>query len=675
MSGNVNEHYEGDETCSGRIWDVSFVTEQSGRSLFDTDLASDFTIAKMSGCDITNEISKPSETADNQLLEDCDGIIVRANWTENLQTKNDGTVQSRDSITNRRLSDEMSVRRSSSSYGLVLVQRTSREKWSRKIDFLLSVVGFAVDLGNVWRFPYICYKNGGGAFLIPYLLMIMLGGVPLFYLELALGQYHRNGCISIWRRICPILKGLGYAICLMALYVSSYYNTVIAWAVFYLYSSFTSELPWSHCGHEWNDNTTCVDKIDAAAHNQSWSNTSQSPSQQFFERHVLELHKSTGLDDLGAPKMEIVFCLLIVYVIVYFSLWKGVKSSGKVVWFTATFPYVVLLILLVRGATLPGASKGIEFYLKPNWETLADPVVWLQAATQVFFSLGPGFGTLLALSSYNDFHNNCYRDALITSTINCLTSFLAGFVVFSVLGYMAHLLNKEDISDVTTPGVGLLFVVFSQALTQFSGSVFFSIMFFLMIITLGLDSTFGGLEAVITGFSDEFPKTIGKHRELFVLGLLVASFTLSLSTTTYGGIYMVTLMETYATGTAIMIVVLLEAIAVSWFYGIDRVSHDIRAMIGSPPGMYWKICWKYVSPVFLSFMIIMSFIFIPPLEYGSYEFPNWSTGVGWAITVSSVILVPTYAIYRSVKKCYTKRRISQKQKNIEDKISHESDCL
>lgn len=547
-----------------------------------------------------------------------------------------------------------------------------REKWTRKFDFLLATIGFAVDLGNVWRFPYICYKNGGGAFLIPYILMVVLGGIPLFYLELALGQYHRNGCISIWRRICPILKGVGYAICLMALYVSSYYNTVIAWAVFYLYSSFTVELPWSHCNNSWNDNTTCVDQIVAASHNQSWSNTSQSPSEQFFERHVLESFKSTGLEDLGSPKWQIVICLFIVYVMIYFSLWKGVKSSGKVVWFTATFPYVVLLILLVRGVTLPGAEKGIEFYLKPNWEALLEKGVWLEAATQVFFSLGPGFGTLLALASYNDFHNNCYRDALITSAINCFTSFLAGFVVFSVLGYMAHLLHKEDISEVTTPGVGLLFVVYSQALTTFDGSVFFSIMFFLMIITLGLDSTFGGLEAVVTGVADEFPKTVGKHRELFVLGLLSVSFLLSLATTTYGGIYMVTLMETYATGTAIMTVVLLEAIAVSWYYGIDRVSHDIRSMIRTSPGIYWTVCWKYISPLFLMFMIVMSFLSTPELEHGNYKFPEWSKGLGWTITLSSLSLVPAYAIYRTITK---RRKKSFRKPTRIERGSHADDFM
>lgn len=156
---------------------------------------------------------------------------------------------------------------------------------------------------------------------------------------------------------------------------------------------------------------------------------------------------------LGPIKPQLALCVFGVFVLVYFSLWKGVRSAGKVVWVTALAPYVVLIILLIRGVSLPGADEGIRYYLTPEWSKLQNSKVrqkfelnctgshnnfvfqvWIDAASQIFFSLGPGFGTLLALSSYNKFSNNCYRDALLTSSINCLTSFLAGFVIFSVLG-------------------------------------------------------------------------------------------------------------------------------------------------------------------------------------------------------------------------------------------------
>ncbi|XP_049661300.1 sodium-dependent serotonin transporter-like [Accipiter gentilis] len=620
------------------------------------------------------------------------------------------------------------------------------------MDFLLSVIGFAVDLGNVWRFPYICYQNGGGAFLIPYTLMAVFGGVPLFYMELALGQFHRTGAIPIWKRICPIFKGIGFAICIIGLYVSFYYNTIIAWALYYFYSSFSGTLPWASCDNPWNT-PACTNYFGRS--NVTWTNFSRSPAEEFYTRKVLEIQKSGGLYDVGGVRWQLLLCLFLIFTIVYFSLWKGVKTSGKVVWVTATLPYVVLLVLLVRGATLPGAWRGVIFYLRPDWGKLLSTAVWVDAAAQIFFSLGPGFGVLLALASYNHFHNNCYRDALITSTVNCLTSFLSGFVIFTVLGYMAEMrdVEVEDVardkgsppssttapswpggdqlplgsvcpsrlrgdgvmagpgvcrgtgacaweqfpgaedSEVSGPcisararhscsgfgasspralpllpaprtvpeqlgngkpnqcpflGPSLLFITYPEAIANMVGSTFFAIIFFLMMITLGLDSTFGGLEAVITAVMDEYPQVLAGRRELFVLGLITVCFLGSLSTLTYGGAYVVKLLEEFGAGCSILAVVLLETIAVSWFYGIQRFSHDVKAMLGFTPGMFWKVCWVAVSPALLAFIVISSLLDQPPLTLFDYQYPEWSISVGYLIEASSFICIPFYMVYKLV---------------------------
>uniref|UniRef100_A0A8D2LUG3 Transporter n=1 Tax=Varanus komodoensis TaxID=61221 RepID=A0A8D2LUG3_VARKO len=471
----------------------------------------------------------------------------------------------------------------------------ARDQWSKKVDFLLSVIGFAVDLGNVWRFPYVCYQNGGGAFLIPYTLMAVFGGVPLFYMELALGQFHRVGAIPIWKHICPIFKGVGFATCVIGLYVSFYYNTILAWALYYLYSSLALALPWTSCGNPWNT-PNCTSYFGRS--NATWTPSSSSPAEEFYMRKVLGLQDSRGLDSVGGIRWQLLLCLILIFTIVYFSLWKGVKTSGKVVWVTATLPYVVLLILLVRGVTLPGAWRGIVFYLQPNWEKLTS-TVWVDAAAQIFFSLGPGFGVLLALASYNPFSNNCYRDALVTSAANCLTSFLSGFVIFSVLGYMAEMRGVEVEDVAKDRGPGLLFITYPEALANMAGSTFFAIIFFLMMVTLGLDSTFGGLEAVITAVMDEYPHILAERRELFVLGLLTVCFLGSLATVTNGGSYVVKLLEEFGAGCSILAVVLLEAIAVSWFYGMPQFCSDVKAMLGFSPGVYWQVCWVAVSPAFL----------------------------------------------------------------------------
>uniref|UniRef100_A0A8K9Y1X2 Transporter n=1 Tax=Oncorhynchus mykiss TaxID=8022 RepID=A0A8K9Y1X2_ONCMY len=485
-----------------------------------------------------------------------------------------------------------------------------RETWSKKMDFLLSVIGYAVDLGNVWRFPYICYQNGGGAFLLPYMLMAVFGGVPLFYMELALGQFHRSGCISIWKHICPIFKGVGFAICIIALYIAFYYNTIMAWALYYLLASFRPTLPWTTCSNPWNT-VNCLRYLSTDS-NVTWTNTSTSPAEEFYTRQVLQVHLSPGLHQLGSVSWQLALCLLFIFTIVYFSIWKGVKTSGKVVWVTATFPYLVLLVLLVRGATLPGAWRGVVFYLKPDWGKLLSTTVWIDAAAQIFFSLGPGFGVLLAFASYNPFHNNCYKDALVTSSVNCLTSFLSGFVIFTVLGYMAEM-RKIGVETVAKDaGPSLLFIIYAEAIANMPAATFFAIIFFLMIIMLGLDSTVSG------------------------------THTHTMHT---GGAFVVKLFEEYATGPAVITVVFLEVIAVSWFYGTSRFCADVNMMLGFSPGLFWRVCWVAICPIFLLFIIVSFLAFPPEVKLFDYVYPPWTTVLGYCIGVSSFICVPAYMVY------------------------------
>uniref|UniRef100_A0A674DVU5 Transporter n=1 Tax=Salmo trutta TaxID=8032 RepID=A0A674DVU5_SALTR len=491
-----------------------------------------------------------------------------------------------------------------------------RETWGKKIDFLLSVIGFAVDLANVWRFPYLCYKNGGGAFLIPYILFLVIAGMPLFYMELALGQYNREGAATVWK-ICPVFKGVGYTVIIIALYVGFYYNVIIAWSLYYLFSSMTSELPWLHCGNAWNSPNCTDPKLlngSFLGNGTSYAKYKMTPAAEFYERGVLHLHESRGIQDLGMPRWELVLCLVAVVFLLYFSLWKGVKSSGKVVYITATMPYVVLFVLLIRGITLPGAMDGIRAYLHIDFKQLNDPKVWIDAATQIFYSLGAGFGVLIAFASYNKFDNNCYRDAILTSTVNCVTSFFSGFAIFSVLGYMAYK-HGVRIEDVATEGAGLVFIIYPEAISTLPGSTFWAIVFFIMLLTLGIDSSVSYW--LSSGLND----------------CMLC-------------IYVLTLLDNYAAGTSILFGVLIEAIGVSWFYGVDRFSEDIERMMGFKPGLYWRLCWKFVSPTFLLVVVIASIVTSTGLSYDDYVFPSWSNVIGWGVALSSMMFVPIYAIYK-----------------------------
>eukprot|EP00063_Salmo_salar_P042870 XP_014017705.1 PREDICTED: sodium-dependent serotonin transporter [Salmo salar] len=526
----------------------------------------------------------------------------------------------------------------------LVVQQTSldrpRETWSKKMDFLLSVIGYAVDLGNVWRFPYICYQNGGGAFLLPYMLMAVFGGVPLFYMELALGQFHRSGCISIWKHICPIFKGVGFAICIIALYIAFYYNTIMAWALYYLLASFRPTLPWTTCSNPWNT-VNCLRYLSTDS-NVTWTNTSTSPAEEFYTRQVLQVHMSPGLHQLGSVSWQLALCLLFIFTIVYFSIWKGVKTSGKVISLSPSLTPSLSLFLSPTSSLSPSLSLPLS--LSPPSLSLSLQV-WIDAAAQIFFSLGPGFGVLLAFASYNPFHNNCYKDALVTSSVNCLTSFLSGFVIFTVLGYMAEM-RKIGVETVAKDaGPSLLFIIYAEAIANMPAATFFAIIFFLMIIMLGLDSTFAGLEGVITAMLDEFPQLLSRRREWFVLGLVCVCYLGALSTLTYGGAFVVKLFEEYATGPAVITVVFLEVIAVSWFYGTSRFCADVNMMLGFSPGLFWRVCWVAICPIFLLFIIVSFLAFPPEVKLFDYIYPPWTTVLGYCIGVSSFICVPAYMVY------------------------------
>ncbi|XP_035521809.1 sodium- and chloride-dependent GABA transporter 2-like [Morone saxatilis] len=322
----------------------------------------------------------------------------------------------------------------------------ARGYWGNKAEFILTVMGAIIGPGNIWRFPYLCYRNGGGVFFIPYILFMFTCGVPLFFLETALGQYTNQGGITCWRKICPLFQGMGYASHLIIALSATSYITILAWAFFYLFSSFSAELPWATCGNYWNTDLC----LDLNHPNQSQSRLNATlPVVEFWQRRVLKI--SGGIEEVGSLRWELVLCLILTWVICYFCIWKGIKSTGKAAYFTATFPFIMLFVLLIRGVTLPGSMDGIIYYLYPDISRLSDPQVWMDAGTQIFFSYAIGLGFLTSLGSYNTYNNNCYRDCFYLCLLNSATSIVAGFAIFSVLGFMTYE-QGVDISEVAESG-------------------------------------------------------------------------------------------------------------------------------------------------------------------------------------------------------------------------------
>ena len=453
-------------------------------------------------------------------------------------------------------------------------ENKERGNWSNQFEFLLSCLSYAVGLGNVWRFPYLCYRNGGGAFLIPYTIMLLFVGIPLFFMELAFGQFASEGPVTIWK-ISPLFTGIGYAMFLMSGLVGVYYNMILAWAMFYLLSSFTTTLPWSSCDNWWNtDACRKFDTKNCTAHNGTviangtcilygsvdeteWhaiiarKENTRMASDEYFHNFVLGI--SSGIHDLGGVKFELAFCLFLCWLIVFVCLYRGVKSMGKVVYFTALFPYVVLTILLIRGLTLDGASDGIKFYLTPEWYRLKEVGVWADAAMQIFFSLSPCWGGLITLASYNKFHNNCLRDSIVISIGNCSTSVFAGFVIFSIIGFMAHELGVP-VSEVAAQGAGLAFVAYPEAVARLPISPLWSFLFFFMLLTLGLGTQFTLIETVVTTVVDTFPEKLRHRKPLVLLCVCGGMFGLGLFICTNGGMYILQLMDNYCASFSALII-------------------------------------------------------------------------------------------------------------------------
>ncbi|KAL4231025.1 hypothetical protein ACF0H5_011397 [Mactra antiquata] len=435
-----------------------------------------------------------------------------------------------------------------------------RGNWSRKLDFILSCLSYVVGLGSVWRFPYICFRNGGGAFLIPFFTMLIVIGIPMVFLEMSIGQFASSGAVSIWKA-SPIFEGVGWAMFSSSFFLCIYYNMIIAYAIHYVFASFKATLPWQECG-EWsseacsnvrtdvvknctdNGGVFCYDKCfyQNKVSSSTWNKVTNCsvgnlilPSDDYFHMSVLGITK--GIHDMGSIQWKLTLCLLLAWVVVCVCLVKGIKSSGK---------------------------------------------VWGDAAVQVFYALSLGLGGLITLSSYNKFNNNC----------------------FVILGYMAAELN-QPISEVVQPGAGLAFIVYPDVVTKLPISQIWSVLFFTMLVTLGFGAQ--------------------------------------------GGMYALQLFDNYVATFSLLVIGVMESIALSWVYGGDRFLTDIESMLGYKPRYIWVWCWRTIVPVALLMILVSTWIGFTPTVYDSFVFPAWADGIGWLLSMVSIMAIPSVMIYKIIK--------------------------
>ncbi|XP_005860915.1 PREDICTED: sodium-dependent neutral amino acid transporter B(0)AT2 [Myotis brandtii] len=583
--------------------------------------------------------------------------------------------------------------------------KDERRGWNNRLQYILAQIGFSVGLGNVWRFPYLCQKNGGGAYLLPFFILLMIVGIPLFFLELALGQRIRRGSIGVWNYISPKLGGIGFTSCVVSLFVAFYYNVIIGWSVFYFSQSFQFPLPWDNCPLVKNATHTLVEPECEKS----------SDTTYYWYRKALDI--SSSISEGGGLNWKMTISLLVAWAMVCFAMIKGIQSSEKIVYFSSLSPYVILICFLVRSLFLEGSIYGIRHMFTPQLEKMLEPQTWREAATQVFFALDLGFGGVIAFSSYSKRDNNCQFDAVLVPLVNFFTSILATLVVFAVLGFKANVINKKcieenaimiekflkmgsipqaiipphiKISTITAEayhevydiikrvkgeefpaldlryckvedelnkevqGIGLAFIAFTEAMTHFPLAPLWSVLFFLMLINLGLSSMFGFIEGIITPVVDSFKVS----KELVTVICCLLAFCIGLIFVQRSGNYFVVMFDGYSATLPLLIVVIFENIAVSFVYGADKFMEDLRDMLGFAPYRYYYYLWKYITPLVLVFLLITStvnMILSPPgydawnKDKASKEFlryPTWAMVICISVVVLALLPIPAVFIIR-----------------------------
>jgi len=301
-------------------------------------------------------------------------------------------------------------------------------------------------------------------------------------------------------------------------------------------------------------------------------------------------------------------------------------------------PIILLVVLFIRGVTLPGALTGIIFYLKPNFGALFDTEVWLAAVSQIFFTLSLAFGIMIAYASYNKETSDISKNAYVTALVNSAVSLFSGFVVFSVLGYMATA-QGVGVADVVTSGPGLAFVAFPQALSLMPFAAFFSVLFFLTLLSLGIDSAFSLVEAVNATFLDTSKKLATKKVAFYVC---FVSFVLGIIFTTGAGLYFLDLIDHFITNFGLVIVGIFEAIAIGWIFGAEKLRTYINSVSDWKVGKWWNYAIKYFVPAVLIIMVVAQFINETKENYGGY--PGWAIAVGWLTVIIPIVIGIVLAI-------------------------------
>jgi NSS family neurotransmitter:Na+ symporter len=456
-----------------------------------------------------------------------------------------------------------------------------RAQWKTQAGFLLAAIGSAIGLGSIWRFAYVCYENGGSAYLIPYGVALVTAGIPLMILEYGIGHRMRGSAPMAFAKISPQWEWVGWWMVIFVMFgIVLYYAVVIAWCVSFLVFALT--LAWG-----------------------------ADPNAFFFQQF---LGLTAGPQQMGDVRLPILASLVVVWlinwVIVFFGVERGLERANKIF-----MPLLFLLtaILVLWTLFLPGSGDGIARYLlRPDFSKLAEPKVWIDAYAQTFFTLSLGFGIMIAYASYLPKKSDINSDAVVTCLVDTVYSIFAGLAVFGTLGYMAYQTGKP-FEEVVQKSIGLAFVAYPQAISLLpSFAKLFGVLFFLALIVAGIASAISILEAFTAAVIDKFHYA----RKPVVSVLSIIGFLGGVVFTTGGGMYWLDIVDHFLSEYGLFIACILQCVLVGWLFKAEKLREYVNSLSAWKIGRWWEWSIKYLIPGVLILLLVsgLSQEFAKPYE-------------------------------------------------------------
>ncbi|XP_032120477.1 orphan sodium- and chloride-dependent neurotransmitter transporter NTT5 isoform X1 [Sapajus apella] len=579
----------------------------------------------------------------------------------------------------------------------------ARPFWSSKAEYIFAQVGFSVRPDYLWHFTYLWLNSGGCSFIAVYIFMLFLVGVPLLFLEMAAGQSMHQGSMGIWKIIAPWIGGVGYSSFMVCFIVGLYLNVMNSWMVFYLSQSFQYPVPWEKCHLMENSSG-----FDPACERTT-------PSMYFWYQETLKA--SDRIEDGGSPVSSLVLPFFICWCLVGAFMINGLKSTRKVIYVLVPLPCFIIVGLFIGSLLLEGAKFGLQQLMVAKIADVYNVSVWSVAGSHVLFNTGVGLGSVASLASYMPQSNNCLSDAFLVSLMNLLTLVITTSFNFCVLGFWATVIthrccerNAETLSNLIAlgklppaasppaslhenptsvyntwlsglppsirsmvlhevsecnietqffkakEGPKFVFLSFVEAMSFLPLSVFWSFIFFLVLLALGLSSAMGIMQGLVTPLQDNF-SFYRKHTKLLIVGLSTLMFMCGHFFIRPSGIYFIRLLSEHWIVFPIVVIVTLETMAVSWAYGARRFLADLMTLLGYPVSPICGWLWLCVCPVALLILFVTMTVDLckQPITYVSWDsstskevlqqYPIWILLLMVTIFAIVILPVPAYLVY------------------------------